>query len=69
MTKKELLELYVKLSKKLDVLEDAAQILADEPFASKEPDNDVFCDALRMRIEKFRAVAGATQKGLFSKGE
>ena len=66
MTKKELLELYVKLSKKLDILEEAAGILADEPFASKEPDNGVFCEALRMRIERFRAVAAATQKELFS---
>ena len=67
MTKKELLEFYVKLSKKLDILEDAALILSDEPFASKEPDNDVFCGALRMRIEGFRSVAAATEKELFSK--
>ena len=66
MTKKELLELYVKLGKKLDTLEDAALILADEPFASKEPDNDVFCGALRLRIERFRAVAAAVQKELLS---
>ena len=67
MTKKELLAFYVKLSKKLDILEDAALILADEPFASKEPDNGVFCGALRTRIERLRAVAAATQKELFSK--
>lgn len=67
MTKKELLEFYAKLSEKLDILEDAALILADEPFASLEPDNDVFCDALQMRIEKFRAVAAATQKEIFSR--
>lgn len=67
MTKKQLLEFYVKLSKKLDILEDAALILEDEPFASMEPDNDVFCDALQMRIEKLRAVAAATQKELIPK--
>ena len=67
MTKKELLEFYAKLSEKLDILEDAALILADEPFASLEPDNDAFCDALQMRIEKFRAVAAATQKEIFSR--
>ena len=66
MTKKELREFYVKLSKKIDILEDAALILADEPFASMEPDNDAFCDALQMRIEKFRAVAAAAQRDLFS---
>lgn len=66
MTKKELLELYVKLSKKLDILEDAALILADEPFAGKEPDNEVFCGALQLRIERFRAVAAAAQKELLS---
>lgn len=66
MTKKELLELYVKLSKKLDILEDAALILVDEPFASKEPDNDVFCSALQTRIERFRAVAAAAQRELLS---
>ena len=69
MTKKELLELCVKISKKLDILEDAALILADEPFASREPDNDVFCEALRMRIEKLRAVATSAQKELFSQKE
>ena len=69
MTKKELLAFYVKLSKKLTILEDAALILEDEPFASMEPDNDVFCGALRMRIEKFRAVATAAQKELFSKSK
>ena len=68
MTKKELLELYVKLSKKLDILEDAALILADEPFASGEADNDAFCGALQMRLEKLRAVAAAAQKELVSKG-
>lgn len=69
MTKKELLAFYVKLSKKLDILEDAALILADEPFASKEPDNGVFCGVLQMRIERLRAVAAAAQKELLSKGE
>lgn len=66
MTKKELLAFYVKLSKKLDILEDAALILEDEPFASKELDNGAFCGALRMRIEGLRAVAAAAQKELFS---
>ena len=69
MTKKELLEFYVKLSKRLDILEEAAQILEDEPFASMEPGNDEFCDALRMRIEKLRGVAAAAQRDLFSKKE
>ena len=67
MTKKELLELYVKLGKKIDILEEAAQILADEPFASKEPDNGAFCGALRTRIEKLRAVAAAVQGDLLPK--
>ena len=66
MTKKELLALYVKLSKKLDILEDAALILTDEPFASKEPDNDVFCGALRTRIERLRAVSATAREGLLS---
>lgn len=67
MTKEELLEFYIKLSKRLDILEEAAAILTDEPFASKEPDNDVFCDALQMRIERIRAVAAAARRDLFSK--
>lgn len=67
MTKQELLEFYVKLSKKLDILEDAALILADEPFASMEPDNDTFCGALQMRIEKLRAVAAAAQGEFIAK--
>lgn len=46
--------------------EDAALILADEPFAGKEPDNEVFCGALQLRIERFRAVAAAAQKELLS---
>ena len=66
MTRKELLELSIKLSKKLDILEDAALILADEPFASKEPDNGAFCVALQTRIERLRAVAAATQRDLLS---
>ena len=66
MTKRKLLRFYVKLDKKLDILEEAARILADEPFASREPDNDAFCDALQKRIEKLRAVSVATETDLFS---
>ena len=69
MTKKELLEFYAKLSKRIDILEDAALILADEPFASMEPDNDAFCAALRLRIERFHAVAAAARKELLAGGK
>ena len=53
MTDQELLQMYVKLSKRIDVLEEALDILADEPFASGEPDNAEFCAALKMRIDRF----------------
>lgn len=57
MTNKELLSMYVKLCKRIDVLEDALAILQDEPYATGEPDNAEFCAALELRIERSKAVA------------
>ena len=66
MTDQELLQMYVKLSKRIDVLEEALEILADEPFASGEPDNEAFCGELSMRIEKLRDVADKVEQDLLA---
>ena len=67
MTKQEKLYMYVKLSKRIDVLEEALEILEDEPFASKEPDNEAFCEELRRRIEKFRGVSEKVEQELLAR--
>ena len=66
MTDQELLQMYVKLSKRIDVLEEALEILEDEPFASGEPDNEAFCGELSMRIEKLRDVADKVEQDLLA---
>ena len=64
MTDKELLHMYVKLSKRIEILGEALEILEDEPFASKEPDNEAFCDELRERIEKLCDVSEKVEQEL-----
>lgn len=63
MTKQEYLELYIKMLHIRDVLEEAALMLEGEPFSGIEPDNELFCKALRKRIETFSgAIAIAADK-------
>ena len=67
MTNKEKLRMYVKLSKRIEILGEALEILEDEPFASKEPDNEAFCEELRMRIEKLRGVSEKVEQELLAR--
>ena len=67
MTNKEKLRMYVKLSKRIEILEEALEILEDEPFASKEPDNEAFCEELRMRIEKLCGVSEKVERELLAR--
>ena len=64
MTDKELLHMYVKLDKRIEILEEALEILRDEPFASGEPDNEEFCEELGIRIEKLSNVMKQVEKEL-----
>ena len=66
MTRKELMEFCTKIRERILVLEEAAAILADEPFASNEPDNAEFCDGLEMRIEKMRMMAESLEQEIES---
>ena len=56
MTTNEKIDFIVKMSRRIAILEQAAAILKDEPFVSKEPDNEEFCAGLRKRIERLRSV-------------
>ena len=67
MTNKEKLRMYIKLSKRIEILGEALEILEDEPFASKEPDNEAFCEELRMRIEKLRGVSEKVERELLAR--
>ena len=67
MTNKEKLYMYVKLSKRIELLGQALEILEDEPFASGEPDNEEFCEGLRMRIEKLCDVSDKVEQELLAK--
>ena len=63
MTKQEYLELYIQMRHILEVLEEAARMLENEPFCTVEPDNESFCKALRSRIATFQdATAIAADK-------
>ena len=66
MTKQELLHMYVKLDKRIEILEEALEVLEDEPFASMEPDNEEFCAELSARIEKLRNVAEKVERDLLA---
>ena len=68
MTKQELLHMYVKLDKRIEILEEALEVLEDEPFASMEPDNEEFCADLSARIEKLRNVADKVERDLLAGG-
>ena len=67
MTDQELLYMYVKLDKRIEILEEALEVLEDEPFASMEPDNEAFCGGLRARIEKLRNVADKVERDLLGR--
>ena len=64
MTDQELLQMYVKLSKRIEILGEALEVLEDEPFASGEPDNEAFCAQLETRIGKLCDVAEKVEQEL-----
>ena len=67
MTNKEKLRMYIKLSKRIELLGQALEILEDEPFASGEPDNGAFCEELRMRIERLCNISDKVEQELLAR--